>query len=364
MECVCMPKLGLQMTGGLITEWYIKEGDTIQKGEPLFAVETDKLASDVESTASGKILKILVPAGEEAEVSAPCCYVGSEGEKAGETEEKSRILAAPAARALAKELGIDLEKIMGSGPGGRIQKKDVLAAKPQEDAADSHTEPLSSMRRTIASRLSGSKQEIPHIYMDVEVDADAMVKARELFGEASVKQNGRKLTYNDMVLKAAALAVFEFPAVNSRLEEGAIRYFHSVHLGMAVHAEQGLFVPVIRDAQKKSMAEISREAAELAERARAGRLRPEDMEGGTFTVSNIGNAGIDGFHAIINPPEAGILAAASIQEKPAAVNHAVVLRPVMRISGSFDHRLIDGACAAKFMMRVKELLEDAVALFY
>lgn len=374
MESVNMPKLGLQMTCGMITEWYVKEGDFIQKGAPLFGVETDKLASDVESTVSGTVLKILVPEGEEAEVMAPCCYIGDAKEQleeaAAETAEKnSRVMATPAARALAKERGIDLQNVKGTGPGGRIQKEDILAlgeerSLEEKENTESHTEPLSSMRRVIGARLSRSKQEIPHIYMEVEVDASAMVKAREVFGETAVKQNGQKLTYNDMVLKAAALAVAEFPAVNSRLEEGSIRYFHTVNLGMAVNAEQGLFVPVIRDAQKKSVAEISREAAKLAKRAREGKLLPEDMEGGTFTVSNMGNAGIDGFHAVINPPEAGILAVASIREKAVAVDHAVVLRPMVRICGSFDHRLMDGAYAAKFMIRVKELLENALALFY
>lgn len=393
MEAVGMPKLGLQMTCGLITEWYVKEGDFVNKGDPIFAVETDKLASDVESTATGTVLKIVVQAGDEAEVMEPCCYVGEKEEdaatekKAEEKAEKNgeRVRITPAAKRLAQELNIDISSIAGTGPDGRIQKEDILAASEKaeantvsaapepeavkasqglEDEEPGRTKALSSMRRVIAERLSESKKQIPHIYMDIEVNASSMVRARNLFKDVSVRKNGTKLTYNDIVVKAAATAVSEFQEMNSRLEGQELRYFDHVNIGVAVSVPNGLLVPVIRNAEEKSVSEISKTIAELAGKAREGKLLPDDITGGTFTVSNIGNVGIDGFHAIINPPEIGILAVASIIEKAVVVEHELTVQPMLKISGSFDHRVIDGAYAAKFMVRLKELLEDAFSLFY
>jgi len=363
--------------------------DAITKGQPIFAVETDKLADDVEATVSGVVLKIVVGEGEDADVMAPCCYVGEPGEvlkldapaaaaPAGaepepQPAEEVRAAATPAAKRLARELGVDLRTVRGTGPSGRIQEADVRAAKaagagPAPDApqpAEACTvKPLSEMRRTIARRLLESKRTIPHVYFEDEVDATAMIRARRLFEAAALERNGRKLSFNDLVLKAVAAALTEFPEINARTDGETVTTFRHVNIGMAVAVDRGLIVPVIRSAEEKSVAEISKEAAELAQRARSGKLGMDEYTGGTFSVSNLGSFGLESFHAIINPPEVGILAVGSIKEKVVAVEHQPAVRPMMRIAGSFDHRLVDGAVAARFMLRVKELLENAPVLFF
>lgn len=436
---VNMPKFGLQMTSGMITQWLVSEGDTVKKGDPIFSIETDKIVSDVESTASGTILKILVPAGEEAKIMEPCCYVGEQGEKLPDAAEgvaaaveknaqapvtrapdsppaeeaappAGRLLATPYARKLAKDFGIDLTTVKGTGPNGRIQKRDVLfmqesgrvritpAAKKlaeetgvdyanisgtgpngrvqKEDVlaavrapeivsdAECILKPMSAMRKTVARRLAESKQTIPHVYYEDEVDATGLIAARELFQNAALKKNGNKLTYNDIILKAVATALSEFEDINAQLQGENIAYFRHVNLGFAVSIPNGLIVPVIKNAEQKSVAELSREASQLTDKARSGRLRPDEFTGGTFTVSNLGGYGLESFHAVINPPESGILAVGAIHKKPVVVNDTIVIRPMMRIAGSLDHRLVDGALAAQFMARVKQLLEDASALFF
>lgn len=435
---VNMPKFGLQMTSGMITQWLVAEGDTVKKGDPIFSIETDKIVSDVESTASGVLLKILVPAGEEAKIMEPCCYVGEPGEKlpdaAAEAEAVAeiatqspaapvqefvpaeveapptgRLLATPYARKLVKDFGIDITTIKGTGPNGRIQKRDVLSAQEgsrikitpvakklaeqsgvdyasiigsgpngrvqKEDVlsavrtpqaasdADCTIKPMSAMRKTVARRLTESKQNIPHVYYEDEVDATGLIAARELFQNAALKKNGNKLTFNDVILKAVAAALAEFADVNAQIQGENIAYFRHVNLGFAVSIPNGLIVPVIKCAEEKSVAELSKEASQLTDKARSGRLMPDEFTGGTFTVSNLGGYGLENFHAIINPPEAGILAVGAIRKKPVVVNDSVIVRPMMRIAGSLDHRLVDGALAAQFMARIKQLIEDATALF-
>ncbi|HWR22120.1 MAG TPA: dihydrolipoamide acetyltransferase family protein [Feifaniaceae bacterium] len=435
---VNMPKLGLQMTSGVITQWLVAEGDAVKKGDPIFSIETDKIVSDVESTASGTVLKILVPAGGEAKIMEPCCYVGAPGEKlpdaaaevnaaaepvtqppaapapelapAAAEAPAGRLFATPYARKLAKDFGVDIHTVRGTGPNGRIQKRDVLSA--QEDGrvritpaakklaeqsgvdyaalsgsgpngrvqkedvlsavrtpdaasdADCTIKPMSAMRKTVARRLTESKQNIPHVYYEDEVDATGLIAARELFQNAALKKNGSKLTYNDIILKAVAAALAEFADVNAQIRGEDVAYFRHVNLGFAVSIKNGLIVPVIKKAEEKSVAELSKEASQLTEKARSGRLVPEEFTGGTFTVSNLGGYGLENFHAVINPPESGILAVGAIRKKPVVVNDAIVVRPMMRIAASLDHRLVDGALAAQFLARVKQLLEDAAALFF
>lgn len=433
-ESINMPKLGLQMTTGTITKWLVAEGDTVHKGDPVFSIETDKLASDVEATASGVVLKIVVHEGDEVPIMAPCCYVGAPGETVdsiapGEApspvappaaapapaggrllatpcakrlarefglelreirgsgpngriqrddvlafRDSARLKITPVAKKLAQELGVDTAKITGTGPNGRIQKEDVLAARqaaPQVSPAaapvgseDFVTKPMSAMRKTIGRRLLESKQNIPHVYFEDEVDATSMQEVRKLLQDAATRKNGNKLTYNDMVLKAVAQALSEFPEINSQIEGENVTSFRHVQLGMAVAIPNGLIVPVIRHAEEKSLAEISKDAAALAAKAKAGKLTTEEFTGGTFSVSNLGGYGLEGFHAIINPPESGIMAVGSIREKAVVVEHQLAVRPMMKIVGSFDHRLVDGALAAQFMVRVKQLLENAAALVF
>lgn len=405
-EAINMPKLGLQMTSGTITAWYVKEGDSVEKGDPVFAIETDKLSSDVEATCGGTILRILAQTGETVEITKPCCYVGEAGESldtrvfctpygrklAGEygicvedlkgTGPGGRIVAADVeawresnqgqathrARKLAQDHQIDLATASGSGPRGRIQSEDVqrLLAETGREDKDEETvvKAMSSMRKTIGRRLWESKQTIPHVYFKDEADMTSLMEIRAKFQSAAVGRNGNKLSVNDIVLKAAAVALSEFEELNAQTDGASITYFKHVNLGVAVSVPDGLVVPVIRRADEKSVADISREAYLLAKKARSKNLMPEEMTGGTFTVSNLGSFGLECFQAIINPPESGILAVGSIKRKPVAVADEIRIRPMMALTGSFDHRLIDGALAARFMVRVKELLENPLILFF
>lgn len=379
-----MPKLGLQMHSGLITEWYVKEGDKVEIGIPVFAIETDKLVTDVEATATGIVLKIVAQAGEEIEITKPCCYVGEEGEalRLEETQspapvkisEKQPVSITPLAKKMAKEYNVDYTNIKGSGAGGRIQKEDILAflderkSEPEieciekRNTEEAEYRPVSAMRKTIGKRLAESKREIPHVYFQNEVDATQLLHAKKIFSDRALLKNGNKLTINHIILKCTAFVLAEFRDINARLADDRIAYFPHVNLGMAVSVQNGLLVPVIRNAEEKSLLEISKEAFELAKKARDGKLMPEEYEDGTFTVSNLGAAGIDGFQAIINPPEAGILAIGAIKEKPAVIDGQIVIRPMMTLAGSFDHRLIDGETAAKFMARISEVLEEVAWL--
>ena len=389
-ETVIMPKLGLQMTVGLITEWHVAEGDTVRKGDPLFAVETDKLASEVESTADGVVLQIVAPEGSEVPVAEPVCYIGQPGERPGgapaaETPAApeapdgapaaeapseapaARLLITPCARRLCRELGIDPAAVRGTGPRGRIQRDDVLACRPAAPApapgpAEAWRKPLSGMRRTVGRRLLESKTTIPHVYFEDRADATALQALRRQLAEAALRKNGTKLTVNDFVLKATATALAEFPALNVRLDGDELVGYDSVSLGMAVAVEDGLLVPVIPDAAGRSLSELSVAAADLAARARSGKLTLDEISGSTFTVSNLGGYGLERFHAIINPPEVGILAVGAIRDRVVAVDGRPEVRPMMCLSASFDHRLVDGALAAQFLARVRALLESPAEL--
>ncbi len=435
-HAIIMPKLGLTMASGVVTEWYVKEGDRVALGQPLFAIETDKITTDVESTAEGTVLRIVAKAGDTKKITEPCCYVG-EAEEAppgapepaaaavpaaaaapepdlqseadalrvmasprarklaadidvdigavpykGERRvggdvlafvEARRVKITPAAKKRAAELGLDASSVPGSGPNGRVQRKDVEAAgmlAPPASApataasptAAGKAEKMSGMRRTIASRLTMSKQTIPHTYYRREVDASGLIAAKNMIADAALAKNGVKLTLNDFILKAAAQALDEFADVNAQTDGECIRYFDTVDLGFAVSLHQGLIVPVIRSAERLSLSEISKQAARLATKARQGRLEMDECSGGSFTVSNLGSLGMDEFCAVINPPESGILAVGAVKERPVAIDGEIAVRPMMWITGSFDHRLIDGVLAARFMQRLTELLENAPAL--
>ena len=330
------------------------------------------------------MLKILAQAGEEIEITKPCCYVGEEGEalRLEETQspapvkisEKPPISITPLAKKMAKEYNVDYTNIKGSGAGGRIQKEDILAflderkSEPEIECIEKRKpeeaeyRPVSAMRKTIGKRRAESKRESPHVYFQNEVDATQLLHAKKIFSDRALLKNGNKLTINHIILKCTAFVLAEFRDINARLADDRIAYFPHVNLGMAVSVQNGLLVPVIRNAEEKSLLEISKEAFELAKKARDGKLMPEEYEDGTFTVSNLGAAGIDGFQAIINPPEAGILAIGAIKEKPAVIDGQIVIRPMMTLTGSFDHRLIDGETAAKFMARISEVLEEVAWL--
>lgn len=414
---VRMPLLSDTMTEGVIAEWHKKVGDKVKDDDILADVETDKATMEVMGYASGTLLHIGVEKGQAAKVNGIIAIVGPEGTdisgilnqgdapaapaqeaaapaeaKAEETtpaastesasSEGGRVKASPLAKRIAKEKGIDLSQVAGSADGGRIIKKDIenfkpaaAASKPAEAPAketekaaaplpqytgeEKFTEkPVTQMRKVIAKRLSESLFTAPHFYLTMSIDMDSAIAARTKINEFAAA----KVSFNDLVLKAVAVALKQHPAVNSSWLGDKIRYNEHVNIGVAVAVEDGLLVPVVRFADGKSLSRISAEVKDFAQRAKTKKLQPADWEGSTFTISNLGMFGIDEFTAIINPPDACILAIGGISQVPVVKNGAVVPGNVMKVTLSCDHRVVDGATGAAFLQTVKALLEEPVRL--
>jgi pyruvate dehydrogenase E2 component (dihydrolipoamide acetyltransferase) len=363
---VVMPKLSLTMKVGTVGKWYKREGDTVEKGEPIVEIISEKATYDLEAPASGILRKILVEEGVDAPVNAVLAVITapeealSEAEllaevapKEAEIEEKIR--ASPAAKRLAKEYGIDLSLVVGSGPDGRIVEEDVRRFIDESRGAMPKVKeiiPLSGFRRTSAERVSASFKTAPHSTVMMEVDIS---KAAEL-------HNRLKVSYTAIIAKAAARALTEHSIINSTFDGDKIRVFEDVNVGVAVATGQGLVVPVIHSANKKTLREIDESINVLTEKAREGKLSREDVSGGTFTISNLGMYGVDFFTPIINPPEAAILGVGRIIEKPVVVDGKIEAKQVMTLSLSYDHRIIDGAPAAEFLQKIKHYMEAPESL--
>jgi len=426
MKTVEMPKMGDTMEEGKILHWLKREGDTVKKGDMLAEVETDKVNIEIESFFSGTLRKILVNEGESAPIGASIAYIGTpdeplpgggggNGKAAPAAEPRAeerpapaapapqsavatapapapapaaapgeRVFISPLARRFAEEHNLDYRQIRGTGPNGRIIKLDVEAAlreaAPAAAAAPAPVYapepvpagvdmgevveiPLTTMRRTIAKRLAQSMQAAPHFYVTSVIDTGKLGELRKQINEyAATDPNPVKVSFNDLIIKAVALALLRMPQVNVSFAEDKLIQKKSVHIGVAVALEQGLIVPVLRDADKRGILDIAREARRLAEAARTNKLRPEDLSGGTFTVSNLGMFDVDSFTAIINPPESAILAVGSITPTPVVVDGQVVVRDRMKVTLSSDHRALDGAVAARFLQEVKRLLEEPFGL--
>ncbi len=352
MTNIPMPQLGLTMTEGTIVRWLRSEGERVRKGDPLFEVETDKAVLDVEAPEDGVLLRVLAPANQPVAVGAVVAVVGEPDETCGAGPRPAaasqaaqaaprRKSISPRARKFAEERGIDWQSLAGTGADGQITQQDVERAAAGE--------PLPRHRRIVAERLTASLRERAHIHLTVTVDMTEAVALRVRRPEVS---------YNALMVKALAACLGEFPAVNATLLGGALRRNESAHIGLAVASgDDALLVPVIRGAEKKTLEQIAAEARALAEKARAGRLTPDEIAGGTFTLSNLGMYGVEQFTAIINPPETGILAAGAVCDEPRAVNGSVAIRPVCRVTLAVDHRVVDGALAARFLARFKQLME-------
>jgi len=491
MQTVVMPKMGDTMEEGKILTWRKQEGDTVERGDALAEIETEKVNIEAESFAAGVLRKILVPVGQTVPVGTPIALVGapseaippefqgagsqqqpqstkapaasaekpssapgrptySQGqaevapeatrprvveqpltaapaaapqlvtvrEHAGDyapagpngavititqpattTPEGGRIFISPIARRIAQEHQLDIARIHGTGPNGRIIKEDVEAALetqpvqavlpaaqvaapaqpaapmpvpqaaqvPQVPAAAPSEEyeaaPLSAMRRTIARRLQQSMQTAPHFYVTVSIDTTRLAELRATVNAYTEKQaEPVKISYNDLIVKGVALALRRMPQINVSFAEDSLLFKKHINVGIAVALEQGLIVPVIRDADRLSLTQIARESQRLSEAARGGKLKPEEFQGGTFTVSNLGMFGVDDFTAVINPPEAAILAVAAIQPTPIVMDGQVVVHDRMKVTLSVDHRAIDGATAARFLQVLKALLEEPMGL--
>jgi pyruvate dehydrogenase E2 component (dihydrolipoamide acetyltransferase) len=381
---VLMPKVGLTMTEGRIVEWKKREGERVEKGEILFVFDTEKVAFEVESAHSGFLARILkqvdetVQVGEvvgllaeseeeQAEVNGEKPPVPQEGPETPGPDVRAdrgeKVRATPMARRIARERGIDLENVSATGAGGRIRMEDVESAagsapspKSAPEEAEGRLVKLSGMRKIIAERMMTGKRETAQIYMTVSIDATNLLETRERLPLLE-KSEGVRPTITDLLMKICASAVSSHPILNTRWTSEGILWLDAIHMGMAMALEEGLIVPVIRDIGKKTLSEIAKERSAIVEKGKSGKLTPNEMKGSTFTISSLGMFGIEEFAAIINPPESAILAVGAILDKPVAIDKQIVVRPVMKMTLSYDHRVIDGAKAAGFMMTLKELIE-------
>ena len=429
---VVMPKLSPTMEEGQLSRWLKKEGDKVSMGEPLAEIDTDKATMEMQALANGVLRKILIGEGESAPLGQAIAIIGEADEDiaallksieskpakassataeseppgapapdatpadtkpspstdgkpaADDSRDGGRQLISPIAARMAAEAGINLKSVQGSGPGGRIVKRDIEAAAgakpgPARGApqltpmvAAQHKpgtvygpssfrdEPLSEMRRTIARRLVTSLGPVPHFFLTSEIDMERAADMRRSINELYPDV---KLSINDIVIKMTAAALMQHPKVNASFQDKTVRYYEHADLGIAVATENGLITPVVRSAELKSLLEIAGEVRELATRARARKLKPEEYTGASFSISNLGMFGIDEFTAVINPPEGAILAVGAMAPKPVAHDGQIVIRQTMRVTMSCDHRVIDGAIGAQFLQTFKQILENPFYLF-
>jgi pyruvate dehydrogenase E2 component (dihydrolipoamide acetyltransferase) len=387
-----MPKIGLTMTEGKVVEWKKREGDRVEKGEILFVFETEKTTFEVEAPESGILSKIMVgvdetapvggvvglitPAGEVVEipVAKPGGIPKKEEERPAEYRRPfgEKVRATPLARKMAKEKGLDLKSLPGSGMGGRIRRVDIeksLSTRPAttpqisvERTEKGKLVKLTGMRRIIAHKMLASKIETAQIYMSHSVDAARILEARERLLPLVEKKAGVRLTITDILMKITTAAITHHPVMNTRWTPEGILWLEDIHMGMAMALPEGLIVPVIWDIGKKTLSEIAQSRSELVEKGKKGKLTPDDMKGSTFTLSSLGMYGIEEFCPIINQPESAILGVGAVLEKPVVQGKEVVVRPVMKVILSYDHRVIDGARAAEFMKTLKALMEDPLLI--
>jgi len=437
---VTMPKLGMTMKTGKVSKWYKKEGDSVDKGEDFFEVETEKITNKIESPATGILFQIVVPEGATVPVGTILAVIAQAGEQperieglqAGEVVEmdveakkpqaysaesgpleKKRILSTPSARRLAKELGVDLASVRGTGPDGKIKEADVLKfheegppapkitplaaeiakqhsldistitgtgengkitrhdveraltaanAVPFKTPSQVKVIPFEGMRKSIADNMHASLQNTAQLTTFTEVDVTEMVRFRELVREEYKREDSVKISYNDIIAMATAKALMRHPIMNSTLVGEEILVHDTVHLGIAVALSEGLIVPKLRHAEKKSLLQIAKETRLLAQKARDGGLVIEEVTDGTFTISNVSMLGIDGFTPVLNPPETGILGVGRVIQKPAVFEGEIAIRHMMTLSLTFDHRVVDGAPAMTFLQTLARYLEQPLLL--
>jgi len=384
---VKLPRLGQGMESGTIVKWLKSEGDAVEKGEPLYELDTDKVTQEVEAEASGVLLKIAVPEGEVA-VGRTIGYIGAEGEVVevaapppvaaaapsapapvepvavpASSATNGRIKASPLARRIARERGVDLASVRGTGPDGRIvaediERAEVGAAPPAVAATRVPTEverrPLSNVRRTIARRLTEA-WTVPAFQLTVDID---MTRADELVHKQRELNPGVHVTVTDLLTKVCATALMRHRDMNVRFGEDELLVYPTADVGIAVAAPQGLVVPVVRSAERLTLAEIAGARGDLVARAREAKLRTEDLDGGTFTISNLGMFGVDEFVAVLNPPQASILAVGRTREQVVPRDGELVVLPLMTATLTCDHRAVDGATGAEFLGTIKAFLED------
>jgi pyruvate dehydrogenase E2 component (dihydrolipoamide acetyltransferase) len=424
-----MPKLSPTMEEGQISRWLKKEGDKVSMGEPLAEIDTDKATMEMQALGNGVLRKILINEGQSAPLGQLIAIIGEpnediasllseapakqeapkqeqakpaeqppppqpqakaaaasatpaprpvdNGQPRAASADSGRMIVSPLAARMAAEAGIDLRSLQGSGPGGRIIKRDIEAAISQPKAEPSfpravgvgeiphigasayRDEPATEIRKTIARRLVTSLGPVPHFFLTTEIEMD---RAAEMRRGINALDPDLKISINDVIIKVAATALVQHPQVNASFQEKFVRYYERADVGVAVAIEDGLITPVVRAADQKSLSQIAAEVRELAERARSRKLKPEEYTGATFSISNLGMFGIDEFTAVINPPEGAILAVGAMSAKPVVRDNEIVVRQMMRVTMSCDHRVIDGATGAKFLQTFKKILENPLYL--
>jgi pyruvate dehydrogenase E2 component (dihydrolipoamide acetyltransferase) len=409
---IVMPKLGLTMTEGLIVEWKCKVGDRIKKGDIIFILETEKVTYEVEAPADGILVQIRIHENETVPVGAVIGYLDesleafeafkkqqphdffepqrAEDEAATPRQDRSittepgaaisppsgkRVYASPLAKKVARKLGVNLENIKGTGPGGWIIREDVenihaadIVREPTtkitvESIQEDRLVPFSGMRRAIARNMMASKVETAQTYMSINVDASKVLEYRRALLPEIEDKHGVRLSITDMMMKITAAAIARHPVMNTRWTDEGILYLAEVHMGMAMALDEGLIVPVVRQINQKSFAQVAKERVELIRKGRENSFLPDDISGSTFTLSAMGMFGIEQFTSNINVPECAILAVGAIIEKPVAVDGEIVIRPMMNVTLSYDHRVIDGAEAGKFMQTLKIIIDNPIIIF-
>jgi len=426
MTDILMPALSPTMEEGTLAKWHVKQGDTVRSGDVIAEIETDKATMEVEAVDEGVVSAILVPEGSEGvKVNTPIARLAGEGESAAappaaappapkaeapkveapkpapapvpatappapKAQDGGRIFASPLARRLAEQKGIDLSALKGSGPHGRIVKADVDAAQPGQARAPAAAPapagrpaaeprqvvsleqqgiapgsydlvPLDGMRRTVARRLTDSFRDVPHFPLTIDLEIDGLLAARTKIN-ALLEKEGVKVSVNDMVMKACAIALKRVPEANASFTPEGIAMHHHADISMAVAVPGGLITPIIRQAELKGLAEIATEAKDLAERARNKKLKPEEFQGGTFSVSNLGMFGIKTFASIINEPQGCILSVGAGEKRPVVRGDQLAVATVMSVTLTCDHRVVDGATGARWLQAFKALIEDPITM--
>ena len=392
MAVVMMPALSPTMTEGKLARWLVKEGDEVRAGDVIAEIETDKALMEIEAVDDGKVVKLAVAEGSEGvAVGTPIAEILAEGEEASKVdtpapqvsetppkevsdkpapkkeqptpqEKSERIVASPLAKRIAKEKGVDLAKIKGSGPKGRIVKADIIATSPSVQASStgerSSLVENSSMRMMIAERLQQSMQNAPHFYINADIEIDALLAARKSLNAAAPE--GVKVSVNDMIVKIAALTLMQHPQVNASWEDKHTRFHNHADVAIAVAIEGGLITPILTEAENKGLYAIASETGELINRAKEGKLQPEEYVGGSFTISNLGMFGVKSFTAVINPPHSAILAIGAGEERAIVREGNIEVATVMTVTLSCDHRVVDGAEGAKWLATFKRFMENPV----
>ncbi|UDF17113.1 2-oxo acid dehydrogenase subunit E2 [Bacillus pumilus] len=372
---VVMPKLGMSMKEGTVSVWNKEVGESVNKGESIASINSEKIEMEIESPAEGTILDIKVSEGEGVPPGTVICYIGEgneqvEGKDLQPKPKKERKKISPVARKMANSANLDIDTLVGTGPGGRITKEDVLHALPerkekkQEEKKQNETEhqPINMMRKTIASRMMESLQTSAQLTITMKADVTKLTNLQQQLNETAIARYDTKLTITDFVAKAAILSLLEHPAMNSQYHNGVVETFENVHLGIAAALDNGLAVPVIRHAERLTLIELAKSIKLYGQKAREGKLLHDEIQGSTFTLTNLGAYGVEHFTPILNPPEAGILGVGTMYDTPVYREDELCKGTILPLSLTFDHRVLDGAPASAFLSTVKAHLEEPISI--